>query len=134
MLFEFVVPGIPRTAQTKKSESRKKWREKVTSAAGKLWPQTRPPLTSELSAIIVYYYTEQSDLDVDGIGKLVLDALVGTIVEDDAVFTQVLLRKSNQVGLKVSNPTSLLAESLGTYESFVYIVLDNAPNHEDLPT
>ncbi len=133
MLVDFVVPGIPRTSQTKKPKSRRDWRAKVSLAATQAWSPTSPPLKRELSAVIIHYYTGGTDIDVDGIGKLVLDALKGAIIEDDGVFSQVLLRKSNQVGLEMSNPPPLLAETLGAHDSFLYVCLGEAPNHREIP-
>ena len=97
------------------------------------WPLDRPPLTQEMSAVVIHYFTEKSDIDVDGIGKLVLDALKGAVIEDDRAISQVILRKSNQVDLLISNPPPVLADALGSHENFVYVQLNEAPNHEELP-
>ena len=133
MYLEIVVPGIPRTRQTGSPKSRRDWQERVRTEARRLWPADRPPLNGELSAVIVHFYTETTNIDVDGIAKLILDALEGEIYENDAQFSQVLLRKTNQVDLSISNPTPLLADTLGAYSSFVYLRLDDAPDHEELP-
>lgn len=133
MELEFVVPGVPRTIQTKKSRTRNEWKERVREAARKGWPDGRPPLTRELSATVIHFYTRHTELDVDGIGKLILDALIGTAIEDDGLISQVLTRKSNQIGLLVSNPPLILADTLGSIEDFVYVRLSDAPNHQELP-
>ena len=133
MQFEFVVHGTPRTPQTNSKKSRNDWRARVRAAALAVWPEEHPPFTEELSAVIVHYYTETTNIDVDGIAKLILDALVGLVIEDDGLISQVVLRKTNQVSLQISNPTPTLAETLGSYDSFVYVRLGNAPDHKELP-
>lgn len=133
MYLEIVVPGIPRTRQTGSPKARQDWKERVRSLAIKEWSAERPPLNQELSAVIVHFYTEATNIDVDGIAKLILDALEGEIYENDSQFSQVTLRRTNQLGLSISNPSPLLADTLGSHDSFVYLRLDDAPDHKELP-
>ena len=133
MQVDFVVPGTPRTPQTNSPKSRNDWKARVGAAAAKAWPRDHPPFTEELSAVIVHFYTETTNIDVDGIAKLILDALKGAAIEDDGLISQVLLRKTNQAGLVVSNPTPILADTLGSHASFVYVRLGNAPDRKELP-
>lgn len=133
MQVDFVVPGTPRTPQTSSSKSRNDWKARVRAAAVTAWPKGHPPFTEELSVTIFHFYTEITNIDVDGIAKLILDALKGVVIEDDNLISQVLLRKTNQVGLLVSNPTPVLADTLGSHDSFVYVRLGNAPDHKELP-
>jgi len=88
----------------------------------------------EISAQIIHFYSEATNIDVDGIGKLILDALKSAIIEDDSIVSQVLLRKTNQVGLTFTNPPLVLAETLGSADSFVYVRIKDAPNHEEMPS
>lgn len=85
MQVDFVIPGTPRTPQTKSQKSRNDWKAKVRAAAEKARPNNHPPFTEELSAIIVHFYTETTNIDVDGIAKLILDALKGAVIEDDGL-------------------------------------------------
>ena len=133
MQVDFVIPGTPRTPQTKSQKSRNDWKARVRAAAEQARPKTHPPFTEELSAIIVHFYTEATNIDVDGIAKLILDALKGAVIEDDGLISQVVLRKTNQAGLVVSNPPPILADTLGSHDSFVYVRLGNAPDHKELP-
>ena len=132
MEFEFVVLGVPRTGQTKSKKSRSDWKQRVKEAALAAWPKGRRPISTELGALIVHFYTETTDIDVDGIGKLILDALREVVIEDDNIVSQILLRKTNQIGLSFSNPPLILAETLGSVDSFVYVRLGDAPRHEEL--
>jgi hypothetical protein len=86
-----------------------------------------------MSAVIIYYYHESTNIDVDGIGKLILDALKGTVIEDDGLISQVVLRKTNLEGLVISNPPPVLLDALEAYPSFVYVYLSDAPDHRELP-
>jgi Holliday junction resolvase RusA-like endonuclease len=133
MRFEFVIPGIPRTPQTKSSKSREDWRRRVRSAASAARPAARPPITTESSAVIVYFYNESTNIDVDGIAKLIFDAIEETVIENDKLVSQVLLRKTDRKGLIVSNPPALLLDALEAHTSFVYVSLDDAPDHKEVP-
>jgi hypothetical protein len=96
MLAEFVVIGIPRTPQTKSPKSRSDWRDRVKAAARSAWTEVRPPLVEEVSVVMIYFYTEETNLDVDGVPKLVLDGMEGIVFEKDSVVSQVLCRKTRQ--------------------------------------
>jgi Holliday junction resolvase RusA-like endonuclease len=130
---DFVIAGIPRTPQTKNSKRKSAWKAKVAEAARKVKDKDDLLIALPFSAAIIYFYTENTELDVDGIGKLVLDSIKGILIEDDRFAEQVLLRKTNQDGLELVNPPLVLAEMLGAESSFVYVKLGMAPNHQELP-
>jgi crossover junction endodeoxyribonuclease RusA len=134
MLVEFVVTGITRTPQTKSPKSRADWRDRVRTAARDAWTEARDPLTEEVSVTIIYFYMEETNLDVDGIPKLVLDGMEGTVFEGDNVVSQILCRKTRQdAGLRLVSPSSILAETVGNEDHFVYVSLGAAPDHKEIP-
>lgn len=131
-MFEFVVLGIPRTLQTKRSATKAEWKQKVATKARERLVEDQFYVNDGCSAIIVYYYVGSTELDVDGISKLILDSLENITYDDDKIVEQVIVRKTNQIGLEISNPPPVLAEALLTNENLVYVRIDAAPNHAEM--
>jgi crossover junction endodeoxyribonuclease RusA len=132
-MFEFVVPGIPRTIQTKRATSRDEWKQKVASQASEKLAIGTSYIQESCSATIIYFYRGSTELDVDGIAKLILDGLKQIVYDDDKIVEQILVRKTNQIGLQLSNPPPVLADALLANDNLVYVRIDNAPNHMELP-
>jgi crossover junction endodeoxyribonuclease RusA len=132
-MFEFIVPGIPRTAQTKKAASREAWKKLVAHQATAGLSRENSYVSDSCSATIVYFYVGSTELDVDGIAKLILDGINEIVYEDDRIVEQVLVRKSDQNGLKLTNPPAILAEALLASQNLVYVRIDAGPNHSELP-
>ncbi len=131
---EFVVLGIPRTPQTKKSKSKDDWKAKVATAA-RLAAGTRfVPRSESLSATVIYFHRDETELDVDSIGKLLLDSLEGIFFDNDHQIEQVLLRKTQQNELTLTNPPPVLAACVGSEDNFVYVKLGPKPEHQEIPT
>ncbi len=132
--FDFVVVGIPRTAQTKSPKSREDWKQKVAQAARSRWPVGQPPFSADVKVTIIYFYEDITFIDVDAIAKYVLDGLEGVAYEDDRIVSDLTLRKANQLGDRsVANPPAVLADALGQYAQFVYVRVTEAPDHRELP-
>jgi crossover junction endodeoxyribonuclease RusA len=133
-MFEFVVHGIPRTNQTKRAVSKIDWKQKVATKAKERMMEQQPTYVYDgCSATIIYYYLGSTELDVDGISKLILDSLKQIVYDDDSVVEQIVVRKTNQIGLQITNPPAVLAEGLLASENLVYVRIDAAPNHAELP-
>jgi crossover junction endodeoxyribonuclease RusA len=132
-MFEFVIPGIPRTIQTKRAATREEWKRKVAQAATEALAGQGFYLHASCSATVIYFYSATTELDVDGIAKLILDSLQRIIFDDDSIVEQVLTRKSDQVGLALSNPPVVLADALGRLPNLVYVKINRGPNHSELP-
>ncbi len=127
--FEFVVEGIPVSANNDRRAARR-WKERVgTAALGHLdgW-QFRDE--GELSALLVLFHTGPYACDTDNIPKHVLDALNGIVFDDDNRVTQVVVRRTRQVaGFELSDPPPLVAEYLGTSSHFLYVRIEDGPDH-----
>jgi crossover junction endodeoxyribonuclease RusA len=80
--FEFIVPGIPLSLQTKNRARLVQWEKQVRTAARKRWRKGRRPIRHEVELRVTYYY-EQSAPDSDNIVKPVQDALAGLIYVND---------------------------------------------------
>ena len=134
-LFEFVVRGTPRTPQTKSPKSRKDWKERVRAAAANAWRADVLPIEGELSARIVYFFTETTDLDVDNIIKPILDSLKGLVFEDDDHIFEVTARKTQKVaGLTIREAPLCLIDALSSMPEFIFVRVGHGPDHTELPT
>ena len=133
--FEFIVTGVPRTVQTKNKRTRSEWKDRVRDSALARWTGRPPGLSEEASVVIVYFYRGETDLDVDGIGKLIVDALKGIAFADDNVVSQVLLRKTDQESTGALNdPPDIVTPVFGVEPDFVYVAIRAGPDHRSLPT
>jgi hypothetical protein len=129
--FDFVTVGTPRSLNAR---SKGAWKEKVAAAAKEAWGGKPPVSEGDVTVAIVYFYKGAGEVDVDNIGKPIVDALKGVVLVDDSLASQVVLRKTNQtdVGeLDDTNPT--LALHYGLTDEFVYVAVGDGPDHKRLP-
>jgi hypothetical protein len=129
--FGFVVIGVPRVH---KARSRPQWQRTVSDAARAAWPVGTQLVSQEAAVTIVYFYREQTSIDVDNIAKPIIDALKGTIIANDDILSQVVLRKTDQAAIDavVDAPESLV-EVFRVHDNFVYIAMREPPDHTRLP-
>jgi crossover junction endodeoxyribonuclease RusA len=133
-LFEFIVVGVPRTAQTKNKRTRREWKDRVRDSALARGIVRAPIPSDQVSVVIVYFYRIETDLDVDGIGKLIVDALKGVAFVDDDVVSQVLLRKTDQDSIgELNEPPDVVTPVFGVEPDFVYVAIRDGPDHRSLP-
>lgn len=70
-------------------------------------------------------------MDVDNIPKPIVDALEGLVYMDDKQLTDITCRKRDlNSSLRVTNPSTVLAEGLGRRNDFLYIVIKPAMHQE----
>ena len=132
-LFDFAVPGVPRSLQAK-PPGKGAWKNRVAGAAKDKWPPNRTPLDEELSVVIIYYHVGEAEVDVDNIIKPILDALVDVTYVDDKLISQVTSRRTRlDTGVVMEDVPQTLAEGLEIGEDFVYIALRGAPDHGHVP-
>ena len=131
--FEFIVAGVPLSDLSDNDPARERWRRQVKAAAAAEWPRGAKPIVSPVSAVIAYFHAGDSDLDVDNIPKLILDALKGLTYVDDRQIEQLTIRRTRVVPGEVLTAGSLLiAGDTEIVPPFVYIRLDQPPNHAEL--
>lgn len=132
--FEFVAIGIPRTPQTKRATSRAAWKATVRQAALAAWQPGRIPYSGEICVQMVYFHPGPTEIDIDGIAKLVLDAMEGVVIENDRQVSQLFLRRTSlPLGSELRNPSMLLIESISTQSHFIYVRIGEKPDHSELP-
>jgi crossover junction endodeoxyribonuclease RusA len=129
--FDFVVRGTPRTP---KSKSKATWQDVVRSAATSAWPRGRDFLQGELSAQIVHFFTDSTDLDIDNIIKPILDSLEGLVFENDRTIFEVTARRTRQASeLTIKEAPLCLIEALVVEPEFVFVRVGRGPDHRELP-
>ncbi len=129
--FEFVIAGPPVSQQARRSERRQQWQQSVRDTAHRHWGDDAP-FTGAIMVAITYFY-DRISLDIDNIPKPILDALKRLVYADDAVITDLLCRKRNRNdNFQFQNTSAILTNALDWHHEFLHIVVDNAPNQEDL--
>ena len=97
-------------------------------------PDDSPWHHDELSVVIVYYYLNETALDVDNLAKPILDAMVGLAYEDDGQISQLTVRKTRlEPLLELHDPRPPLAAALEAGSDFAYVAIGTAPDHTELP-
>jgi crossover junction endodeoxyribonuclease RusA len=118
---EFVIPQRPVSQQARRQARLREWKEFVAEHARLAVNEPRE-LASEPVALKLLYVYEEAALDIDNILKPIQDALIGVLLEDDSVITDVeivedgsglrspstrYLRHSRQVWRSVENSSGL---------------------------
>jgi len=130
--FEFTIEGPPVSLQTRNRGRLQAWKDRVNRAARASWPVDTPPVESEVTVSITYFYVSEAP-DVDNIIKPIQDALVGLVYTDDTQVTQTSSRKSKIDGaFRILGVPPELAVRLATGREFLRVRVLLAPNHEEL--
>jgi len=140
MVHQFTVDGTPKSLQAK-PQSKKAWQDKIKAAAWEAVPEELRVTHEEIAVVLVHFcFDEEDSGDVDNIVKPILDALAGPVFGDDRQVTQVLVRRTSlsaRMSTAIDEPPPLLAAALQSAvvnrRDFVYIRVDEAPNHHRLP-
>ena len=83
---------------------------------------------------IIFFYFQDTDLDVDNVAKPILDALVGVVYDDDQSVVQLIARKTRLApGLDIHDASAALAEGLDADMDFVYVRVGSPPDHRIIP-
>jgi len=100
-----------------------------------MWHPGRRPYDREVGIIVIYFYRDQTNIDIDNIAKPILDALNGLLIEDDVLVSQLVLRKTDQNLIDpIRDPSPALAGAVGEFDNFVYVSLGEPPDHSEVPT
>jgi Holliday junction resolvase RusA-like endonuclease len=85
---EFVVPKRPVSAQAKSRTNLQAWKALVAGYAARAW-EGQPIHESGAVQMTAAYLCNESPVDVDNIIKPLQDALVGVVLRDDVLVTDV---------------------------------------------
>jgi crossover junction endodeoxyribonuclease RusA len=131
--FEFVIPQRPVSQQARRRERLREWKDFVAGQARATLTAPRELATAPVAISLLYFYDEVG-LDVDNILKPIQDALIGIILEDDAVVTDVELRRRwRRTTFTLNAVSPVLAAGLELGREFVYVALTDAPAQDVLP-
>lgn len=134
---QFVVDGEPISKQNPdRNGSKRRWRERVNAAARAALGEGAVPYGGELSVLVVYFYAGQTDRDLDNIAKPILDGMNDVVYHDDRQIAHLVLRKTEQALMSgVPDLPVEVVTRLGRHgrESFVYIRIEDGPDHRDWP-
>ena len=130
---EFVLPRRPVSQQARRQERLRDWKRFVSEHARLAVEQPGISVTEPVAVRLLYLYDEIA-IDIDNILKPILDALVGVVFEDDAVVTDVEIRRRRLgVAFAVDAVSPVLAAGFALGQELVYVALTDAPLQDVLP-
>jgi len=130
---EFVIPQRPVSQQARRQGRLREWRDFVAQHA-RLASTGSPALAVDPVAVKLLYVYDEAALDIDNILKPILDALIGVVLEDDSVVTDVEIRRRwRRTAFTLNAVSPTLAAGLALGREFVYVALTDAPSQDVLP-
>ena len=130
---EFLIPQRPVSQQTRRRERLREWRDFVAAQARSALDQPRTLATEPVAIRLLYFYDEAA-LDADNILKPIQDALVGILLEDDSIITDVEIRRRwLRTTFTINAMSPILAAGLELGGEFVYVALSDSPAQDVLP-
>lgn len=131
--FEFVIPQRPVSQQARRQNRLREWKAFVAEHARLAITGPRD-LASDPVALRLLYIYDEAALDVDNILKPIQDALVGVLLEDDSIITDVEIRRRwRRTTFTINTVSPTLAAGLALGREFVYVALSDAPAQDVLP-
>jgi crossover junction endodeoxyribonuclease RusA len=131
--FELVIPQRPVSQQARRQARLREWKDFVAGHAHLAIHEPRE-LAIEPVALKLLYLDDEAGLDADNILKPIQDALIGVLLEDDSVITDVEIRRRWLQATFTRNTVSpVLAAGLALGKEFVYVALGDAPAQNVLP-
>jgi Holliday junction resolvase RusA-like endonuclease len=129
---EFVVLGPPVSNQSP-GPNLMTWRGTVAGAATLNWPN--PPLTGDLKAIIISFYTgNRPSVDVDNMSKPILDVMQNIVYRDDRQIIQAEITHVKIGGaFAIVGVRPIIVNSIQSGNQFVYVRIEGAVDPFPLP-
>jgi Holliday junction resolvase RusA-like endonuclease len=90
--FEFVIPQRPVSQQAHRQARLREWKDFVAGHARLAIHEPRELAIEPVALKLLYLYDEAA-LDADNILKPIQDALIGVLLEDDSIITDVEIRR-----------------------------------------
>jgi crossover junction endodeoxyribonuclease RusA len=132
--FEFIVIGTPVSHQSHNKALLRQWQLSVRQAAEFSWLSGAPAVATDCLLIGVYYFgAHPALLDNDNFIKPIQDALIGLVYLDDSQVTDNFIRRTDIRGaFYIPDETALVARAIRQGDEFVYVRVENAPDHRRL--
>jgi len=134
VLLEFTVEGPPVSHQTKDRTNLAAWKGTVRNAAAKLW--TAAPTAAAVKFVVMNFYAgPKAPLDDDNMAKPIRDALNGLVYEDDKQITHAEHSQTSvDAFFRIRGVSKVILEAFHRGKEFVYVRIEQAPSHTQLPT
>ncbi|MCZ7652100.1 MAG: RusA family crossover junction endodeoxyribonuclease [Thermoanaerobaculia bacterium] len=127
-----MIPKRPLSHQARRRERLREWKDYVRSEAARAWGGRRPCEEGDLSLTLICLCGDPP-LDVDNIIKPIQDALVGPVIGDDVLVTDVRSHRLMLSGIfDIARLPVQLVEAIRSGRECVYVRLGIAPALEDI--
>lgn len=125
--FEFIVPGPPRSQQTRQRAQLHAWKDKVRTAARQRLPGDTLPVGNDIRIFVQYFHEKPTvRIDGDNLLKPVQDALIGLIYDDDRQIIDAITQKRPiDDPFNVRHISRVLAEGFSQGDEFVYVRIES---------
>lgn len=128
---EFIVPGTPVSMQAKRAASKDDWKDLVRREARVVLPEGHWLTEESISVTLFYFPAEPMTGDLDNIIKLVLDALVRHVYQDDRQIERILVQKFEPDNIfRFATPSTTLQAAVTGEKPLLYVHLSNDPFEE----
>jgi Holliday junction resolvase RusA-like endonuclease len=130
---EFTVEGPPISHQTKDRGILQAWQRTIRQEAARVWPA--PPLTGPVKFTMMNFYAAaRPQLDDDNMAKPIRDALSGLVYDDDGQITHAEHSQTSiDAFFQIRGTSLVILEAFHRGKEFVYIRIEDAPTHTQLP-
>lgn len=120
ILFEMLIPKRPVSHQAKSRKNLQEWKDYVYGRARSGWQDL--PIANYNVRVTLVYLCDESPADIDNIIKPIQDALVGVVLADDALVSDVdSHRRFLKDKIDVTNLPRLLADAAWVGQECVYV-------------
>lgn len=127
LLCEFIVPGVPISAQTSNKARKQEWTAAVTAAAQGAW--LKPPLDTKLAVSVTYFEPGTWKLDLDNMVKPILDAITGVVWIDDKQLVDIHPARRDLDGyFRIKGMSPVVAEGFIAGEPFIHVKVTTPPD------
>lgn len=131
--FEFVIPQRPVSQQARRKARLREWMDFVAEHARLAINEPRELAKDPVALRLLYLYDDAA-LDADNILKPIQDALIGVLLEDDSVISDVEIRRRwLRTTFTLNAVSPVLAAGLALGREFVHVASSDAPVQDVLP-
>jgi Holliday junction resolvase RusA-like endonuclease len=128
--FEFTVPGVPISHQSRNKKLLAAWRQSDRDSAAAMWG-TAAQQTIHLRIAVTYFHEgPDARIDADNLVKPIQDALNGVVYSDDTVIVDAQIRKASiDEPIRARHCSLVLLRAFHIGRPFVHVIIDLAPDH-----
>ncbi len=133
VLLEFLVPGVPVSAQSRNRANLQQWVSQVAAAATSAWGVV-PPVGGPVAVALTLYALGGWKLDLDNMSKPILDAMTGVVWLDDRQIVSLAAHRRDLDGaFVVQGMSPVLAAGFVGGAPFLHVAVLDPPDPTRLP-